>query len=90
MQSQTQQQPMMVRQQTGMYSQMNFGGSAIQQAQNQQQLGGGAAGGGGGGNLSRSALMGQTGHLSPMLSGQAAAAAAVAQFSLLTSVRVDL
>ena len=86
MQSQTQQQSMMVRQQTGIYGQMNFGGSAIQQAQNQQQMGGGAAGGGGGGNLSRSGLIGQTGHLPTMLSGQAAAAAAAAQFNL--SVRV--
>lgn len=90
-QSQTQQQqkPMMMRQQTGIYGQMNFGGSAIQQAQNQQQMGAGAAGGGAGGNLQRSAMIGQTGHFPPMLSGQAATAAAVAQFNLLASVRVD-
>lgn len=87
MQSQTQQQSMMVRQQTGIYGQMNFGGSTIQQAQNQQQMGGGAAGGGAGGNFSRSAMIGQ---LPQMLSGQAATAATAAQFNLLTSVRVDL
>ncbi|KAL3343898.1 hypothetical protein AABB24_027425 [Solanum stoloniferum] len=49
-----------------------------QQNQQQQQIGGQM----GSGNLARAALMGQTGHL-PMLSGQAAvAAAAVAQFNL--------
>ena len=48
---------------------------------------GNIVGGGSGRNLSQSALIGQTGHLQPMLSGQAATAAAVTQFSLLTSPR---
>jgi len=70
-----------------MHANVNFGGSGgiqqqAQQQQQQQQLGTG-------GNLSRSALIGQSGQL-PMLSG-AAAAAAAAQFNLqsqlLASVR---
>ncbi|KAL3511627.1 hypothetical protein ACH5RR_024344 [Cinchona calisaya] len=74
--SQMQQQFGMTRQQAGIYSQMNFGGNGLQQQQQnqqqqqqQQQMG----------NLSRPAFIGQTGHL-PVLSGQAAAAAA--QFNL--------
>ncbi|KAK9923728.1 hypothetical protein M0R45_032129 [Rubus argutus] len=70
-QSQQQQHFGMMRQQGSLYGQVNFGGSsAIQQQQNQQQnqqqqqIGGA--------NLSRSALLSQSGHL-PMLSGPAAA-----------------
>uniref|UniRef100_A0A3Q7FW01 Transcription initiation factor TFIID subunit 12 domain-containing protein n=1 Tax=Solanum lycopersicum TaxID=4081 RepID=A0A3Q7FW01_SOLLC len=67
MQQQQQQFGLMRQQSGGLYGQMNFG------------VGGGQMGSG---NLARAALMGQTGHL-PMLSGQAAAAAAaVAQFNL--------
>ncbi|XP_027099799.1 transcription initiation factor TFIID subunit 12b isoform X2 [Coffea arabica] len=84
---QQQQQLGMMRQQAGIYGQMNFGGNALQQQQQQQQQQQnqqqqqqmGQMAQMGSGNLSRSALMGQTGHL-PMLSGQAAAAAA--QFDL--------
>ena len=66
----------MVRQQAGVYGQMNFGGTNAlqqQQLQNIQQQQMGSA------NLTRSALMGQTGHL-PMLSSQAA------QFNLQTQL----
>jgi transcription initiation factor TFIID subunit 12 len=58
------------QQQQGMHGNVNFGGAGgiQQQAQQQQQLGTG-------GNLSRSALIGQSGHL-PMLS------AAAAQFNM--------
>ncbi|CAK9179890.1 unnamed protein product [Ilex paraguariensis] len=73
----------MVRQQAGVYGQMNFGGSnALQQQQQQQQLQNIQQQQMGSANLTRSTLIGQTGHL-PMLSGQAAAAAA-AQFNLQT------
>ncbi|KAM5579543.1 hypothetical protein ABKV19_009359 [Rosa sericea] len=78
-QSQQQQHFGMMRQQGNLYSQVNFGGSGGIQQQNQtqqqqqQQIGGG--------NLSRAALLSQSGHL-PMLSGAAAAAAAAAQFSM--------
>ncbi|KAL5579540.1 hypothetical protein UlMin_011982 [Ulmus minor] len=77
-QNQQQQQFGVMRQAGGLYGQMSFGGNTTIQQQNQQnqqqqqqQLGAG--------NLSRSALIGQSGHLS-MLSGPAAAAAA--QFNL--------
>jgi len=59
---------------------MNFGGSSAVSAQQQQLSGGVAAMGGSASNLSRSALIGQSGHF-PMLSG-----AGAAQFNLLTSV----
>ncbi|XP_062087804.1 transcription initiation factor TFIID subunit 12b [Humulus lupulus] len=72
-QQQNQQQQLgLMRQQAGLYGQMNFGGSAsIQQQtqqQQQQQMGSG--------NLSRSSLIGQSGQL-PVLPG-----AAAAQFNL--------
>ncbi|KAJ7963248.1 Transcription initiation factor TFIID [Quillaja saponaria] len=81
-QPQQQQQFGLMRQQTGLYGQMNFGGSASIQQQNQQQqpqnqqqqqqqLGSS--------NLSRSALLGQSGNL-PMLPN-------AAQFNLLASPR---
>ncbi|PON96058.1 Transcription initiation factor [Trema orientale] len=84
---QGQQQFGVMRQQASLYGQMNFGGSASiqqqtqQQQQNQQQQLGA-------GNLSRSALIGQTGHL-PVLSSAAAAAAVQLnlQNQLLTSPR---
>ncbi|XP_019164671.1 PREDICTED: transcription initiation factor TFIID subunit 12b-like isoform X2 [Ipomoea nil] len=93
-QQQQQQQFGMTRQQmaAGLYGQMNFGGGGVgvpqqqqqqqqpqQQQQNpqQQQMGQMV----GGGNLSRSALIGQTGQLS-MLPGQNVMAAATAQFNL--------
>ncbi|KAJ4717804.1 Transcription initiation factor TFIID [Melia azedarach] len=60
-----------VLRQQALYGQVNFV-QQNQQQNNQQQ---------GSSNLSRSGLIGQTGHLPPMLSGQAAAAAA-AQFNL--------
>ncbi|XP_068302990.1 transcription initiation factor TFIID subunit 12b-like isoform X2 [Pyrus communis] len=72
----------MMRQQGGSYGQVNFGGSGGIQQQNQQQQQQNQAQQTqqlGGGNLSRSALIGQSGHL-PMLSGPAAVAAA--QFNL--------
>ncbi|XP_009372344.2 LOW QUALITY PROTEIN: transcription initiation factor TFIID subunit 12b [Pyrus x bretschneideri] len=72
----------MMRQQGGLYGQVNFGGSGGIQQQNQQQQQQNPAQQTqqiGGGNLSRSGLIGQSGHL-PMLSGTAAVAAA--QFNL--------
>ena len=91
-QNQQQQQFGVMRQQASLYGQMNFGGSASiqqqsqqqqqnQQQQQQQQLGAG--------NLTRSGLIGQSGHL-PVLPGSAASTAAAVQFNLrnqlLTSV----
>ncbi|XP_050381188.1 transcription initiation factor TFIID subunit 12b [Argentina anserina] len=68
-QSQTQQHFGMMRnqQQGSLYGQVSFGGAGGLQQQQQQQMGGG--------NLSRAALLSQSGHL-PMLSG------ATAQFSM--------
>lgn len=67
------------QQQGGVYGQVNFGGSQQSQPQNQQnQMMTG--------NLTRSGLMGQSGHL-PMLSGTAAAAAPMnLQSQMLNSV----
>lgn len=59
----------MMRQQPGLYSQMNFGGSATNQQQQQQQQPNQQQQMGTG-NLSRSALIGQGNHL-PMLPGAA-------------------
>ncbi|KAF3452051.1 hypothetical protein FNV43_RR08147 [Rhamnella rubrinervis] len=74
-QIQQQQQFGVMRQQAGLYGQVNFGGSTANQQQQQQtqqqQMGAG--------NLARSALMGQSTHL-PMLSGAVAAAAAQFNF----------
>ncbi|XP_058754515.1 transcription initiation factor TFIID subunit 12b-like isoform X1 [Vicia villosa] len=82
---QQQQQQQIARQQAGLYGgQMSFGGSAGVSAQQQQLSSGVGVGvgiGGSASNLSRSALMGQSGHF-PMLSG-----AGAAQFNLLTSPR---
>lgn len=73
-QTQQQQQFGVMRQQAGLYGQMNYGGSAsIQQQQQQQQSNQQQQMGVG--NMSRSALLGQSGQL-PTLSGAAAAAAA--------------
>ncbi|KAL5062670.1 hypothetical protein RYX36_024407 [Vicia faba] len=84
-QQQQQQQQQIARQQAGLYGgQMSFGGSVAVSAQQQQLSGGVGVGvgiGGSASNLSRSALMGQSGHF-PMLSG-----AGAAQFNLLTSPR---
>lgn len=73
-----------IRQQAavGISGQMSFGGnSQLQQQNNQQQQMGQI----GNANLTRSALMGQTGHL-PMLPAQAAAAQLNLQSQLLASV----
>ncbi|PRQ51503.1 putative transcription factor Hap3/NF-YB family [Rosa chinensis] len=80
-QSQQQQHFGMMRQQSNLYSQVNFGGSGAiqQQSQTQQQQIGG-------GNLPRAALLGQSGHL-PMLSGANAAAQFSMQTQLLASPR---
>ncbi|KAG6593547.1 Transcription initiation factor TFIID subunit 12b, partial [Cucurbita argyrosperma subsp. sororia] len=81
-QQQQQQQFGMMRQQSGLYSPMSFGGSStnqqqqLQQPNQQHQMGTG--------NLSRSALMGQGNHL-PMLSGATTAAQYNLQSQLLAS-----
>ncbi|CAN6707445.1 unnamed protein product [Malus baccata var. baccata] len=88
-QQQQQQHFGMMRQQGGLYGQVNFGGPGCIQQQNQQQQQQNQAQQTqqlGGGNLSRSALIGQSGHL-PMLSGPAAAAQFNLQPQLLASPR---